>query len=214
LLHALPHAGSPAIASAVFLGLAPSAIGFILWAHAMTRMDVGQATTSLYLVPAAAIVISLIWLSQIPGIIELAGGALALAGVILASTRPRHRRHQPSAGAQAASRAPQLPRAAAAIPARPAEPAPGRSAWRLTSAGTDPGHDWTLALCPGEYERGPTHLTPTGRHAVGTYAGWLLEPDGEEMTDLLELSLRPSLSRRLRVTSSRPWSSNASILRG
>jgi drug/metabolite transporter (DMT)-like permease len=86
LLDALPHASAPAIASAVFLGIAPSAIGFVLWAYAMARMDVAQATTSLYLVPAAAIIISLLWLSEIPGITELAGGAIALAGVILAST--------------------------------------------------------------------------------------------------------------------------------
>jgi drug/metabolite transporter (DMT)-like permease len=49
--------------------------------------SVGQATLSLYLVPAAAIVTSLAWLSQIPGPAELAGGVRALAGVILASTR-------------------------------------------------------------------------------------------------------------------------------
>jgi hypothetical protein len=52
-------------------------------------MDVGRVTLSLYLVPAAAIVISLVWLAQIPGPAELAGGAVALGGVILASSRPR-----------------------------------------------------------------------------------------------------------------------------
>ncbi len=89
LVRALPHAGGTAIASAVFLGLAPSAIGFILWAHAMARMDVGRATLSLYLVPAAAVLISLAWLGQVPGPAELAGGAIALGGVALASARPR-----------------------------------------------------------------------------------------------------------------------------
>jgi drug/metabolite transporter (DMT)-like permease len=89
LVRALPHAGGSAIASAVFLGLAPSALGFILWAHAMSRTDVGRATLSLYLVPAAAILISLAWLGQVPGPVELAGGAIALGGVILASSRPR-----------------------------------------------------------------------------------------------------------------------------
>jgi drug/metabolite transporter (DMT)-like permease len=88
-VRALPDAGGAAIGSAVFLGLAPSAIGFILWAHAMARMDVGRVTLSLYLVPAAAIVISLVWLGQVPGPVELAGGAIALGGVILASVRPR-----------------------------------------------------------------------------------------------------------------------------
>src|SRR5580765_1159411 len=85
LLHALPHAGGEAIGSAVFLGLAPSAAGFVLWAYAMARTDVGRVTVSLYLVPAAAIGISLVWLGEIPGPAELIGGAIALAGVVLAS---------------------------------------------------------------------------------------------------------------------------------
>jgi drug/metabolite transporter (DMT)-like permease len=84
LLRALPQAGGAAIGSAVFLGLAPSAAGFVLWAHAMGRAAVGRVTLGLYLVPAAAIVISLVWLGQVPGPAELAGGAIALAGVILA----------------------------------------------------------------------------------------------------------------------------------
>ena len=55
LLRTLPQAGAAAIASAVFLGLAPSAAGFVLWAYAMARLDVGRVTLGLYLVPAAAI---------------------------------------------------------------------------------------------------------------------------------------------------------------
>jgi drug/metabolite transporter (DMT)-like permease len=96
LLRTLPQAGAPgmgtAIGAAAFLGLAPSALGFVLWAYALARMDVGRVTTSLYLVPAAAIVISLVWLGQVPGPVELAGGAIALAGVVLAGSRPRPRR--------------------------------------------------------------------------------------------------------------------------
>ncbi len=97
LVRALPHAGGAAIGAAVFLGLAPSAAGFAAWAYAMARMDVGRVTLSLYLVPAAAIVISLIWLGQVPGPVELGGGAIALAGVILASTRSRRPAPAPAA---------------------------------------------------------------------------------------------------------------------
>jgi drug/metabolite transporter (DMT)-like permease len=79
-----PGPGGAAIGAAVFLGLAPSAAGFVLWAYAMARMDVGRVTLSLYLVPAVAIVISLAWLGQVPSPVELAGGAIALAGVMLA----------------------------------------------------------------------------------------------------------------------------------
>src|SRR5690348_7102302 len=99
LLYALPHAGGAAIGSAVFLGLAPSAAGFVLWAYAMARTDVGRVTVSLYLVPAAAIGLSLVWLGEIPGPAELIGGAIALAGVVLASggpTSPGRASHVPA----------------------------------------------------------------------------------------------------------------------
>ena len=92
LVRALPHAGGAAIGSAVFLGVAPSAAGFVLWAYAMARMDVGRVTVSLYLVPAAAIGISLAWLGQVPGPAELIGGAIALAGVMLARGVAEHSR--------------------------------------------------------------------------------------------------------------------------
>jgi drug/metabolite transporter (DMT)-like permease len=85
LVRAFPHAGAGAIGAAVFLGVAPSAIGFVLWAYALARMDVGRATTALYLVPAAAILIALVWLGQVPSPTELIGGVIALAGVVLAS---------------------------------------------------------------------------------------------------------------------------------
>ena len=44
-----------------------------------------QVTVGLHLVPAAATVIALAWLGRVPGPAEPAGGAVALAGVLLAS---------------------------------------------------------------------------------------------------------------------------------
>jgi drug/metabolite transporter (DMT)-like permease len=101
LLRALPHAGGEAIGSAVFLGVAPSALGFVLWGYAVARMEVGRATTALYLVPAVALLIAFVWLGQRPGPWELIGGAVALAGVVVANTKAGlgRTRLRPDAGA-------------------------------------------------------------------------------------------------------------------
>jgi drug/metabolite transporter (DMT)-like permease len=84
---AIARAPAGAIGAAVFLGLAPSALGFALWAYALARMPVGRATAWLYLVPAVAILVSLVWLSQVPSPLSLGGGALAVGGVIIATRR-------------------------------------------------------------------------------------------------------------------------------
>jgi drug/metabolite transporter (DMT)-like permease len=86
---ALTHASGRAVAATIFLGVAPSAIGFVLWAYATARMEVARVTTSLYLVPVAAIVISFVWLGDTPSLLTLAGGATALIGVVIANTTRR-----------------------------------------------------------------------------------------------------------------------------
>jgi drug/metabolite transporter (DMT)-like permease len=88
LAHAWPHAGKQAIVATVFLGLAPSALGFVAWGYGVARLPVTVATGSLYLVPPIAVLIGYVWLGDKPSLIELIGGAIALAGVAFAIHRP------------------------------------------------------------------------------------------------------------------------------
>jgi drug/metabolite transporter (DMT)-like permease len=171
LLKALPQAVGPAIASAVFLGLAPSAAGFVLWAHAMARLDVGRVTLSLYLVPAAAIGIALVWLGQVPGPVELAGGAIALGGVIWARSRrpalpPRAPAPDPLAPAEARA---QDPLARAAV-----TPNPDRSGEKSdVPAGDEDGGHHQRGSGPGQQDqqgqprREQVRRRVQGRHLAG-----------------------------------------------
>ncbi|MGY4918727.1 DMT family transporter [Streptomyces sp. 900116325] len=108
-IRATTHAPADAMLSAVFLGLLPSALGFVLWGHAVARLPLATSTAALYLVPPVTLVVSFVWLGEVPHLIELAGGAIAVAGVVLINRRrsevPRDRRHLTPSTAAADRRA-------------------------------------------------------------------------------------------------------------
>jgi drug/metabolite transporter (DMT)-like permease len=86
LPRAVTHASGEALAAVGFLALGASAIGFFSWAYANARLAVTRAASALYAVPAAAILIGWIWLRELPSATSVIGGAVALSGVLLAST--------------------------------------------------------------------------------------------------------------------------------
>ena len=89
LVHDLGHAGSSTILWMVYLGLAPTAAGFVLWAYALARTTAGKMGSTTYLVPPLAVLFGWMFLSEVPPALVLPGGILCLAGVALARTRGR-----------------------------------------------------------------------------------------------------------------------------
>ena len=71
--------------AAVYLGLLPSALGFVLWGYVSARLPIAAATSLLYLVPPVAVLIAWVWLGETPVVSELFGGAVVVAGVVLIS---------------------------------------------------------------------------------------------------------------------------------
>lgn len=88
-LDGLLNAGTGAWAAAVYLGLLPSALGFVLWAYAVARMPVAVSTSLLYLVPPVAVLIAWAWLGESPIPAELLGGLVVIVGVVIVSQAPR-----------------------------------------------------------------------------------------------------------------------------
>jgi drug/metabolite transporter (DMT)-like permease len=74
------------LAWAVYLGLFPTAIAFTTWAYALARTSAGRMGATTYLVPPLAVLLGWIAQGEAPPPLALAGGALCLAGAVLART--------------------------------------------------------------------------------------------------------------------------------
>jgi len=79
----LSSASTSAWGSALYLGLMPSALGFVLWGYVVANLPVATSTSLLYLVPAVAVLIAFVWLGEVPRATELLGGLVVIAGVML-----------------------------------------------------------------------------------------------------------------------------------
>ena len=90
----LVSAAPSAWASALYLALVPSALGFVLWGYAVANLSVATSTSLLYLVPPVAVFIAFVWLGEIPRPGELLGGLVVLAGVVLVTQGDRLRAHR------------------------------------------------------------------------------------------------------------------------
>jgi len=71
----------------VYLGLGPTALGFVLWTFALSRTNAGRLAATTYLVPPISVLLGWLWLGESPASLAYLGGALCLAGVAV-SRRP------------------------------------------------------------------------------------------------------------------------------
>ena len=94
LVGELGRASPKAIAWVAYLGLFPTAIGFVTWAYALSHTTAGRMGALTYLVPPVALALGWAILGEKPPLLAIPGGILCLAGVAIA--RPRLARRAPA----------------------------------------------------------------------------------------------------------------------
>jgi drug/metabolite transporter (DMT)-like permease len=83
--HAFRTAPVGSTLAVVYLGIFPAAFAYVAWAYVLSHGSAGRTTAFLYLTPVVAIGIAWGWLGEVPQILSLVGGAIALAGVVVVS---------------------------------------------------------------------------------------------------------------------------------
>jgi len=77
------------LAALLWLGIAPSFVGYLAWNAALRRVSASQVSSFIYFSPPIAVLIGWLWLGERPGMLTLVGGAITVGGVVLANARRR-----------------------------------------------------------------------------------------------------------------------------
>lgn len=87
LIRQFPAAAPAATFAVIYLGIFPAAIAYVLWNYALARMPASLLSSFLYLSPVIAFFIAWVWLGEMPTLLTILGGAIAIVGVILVQTK-------------------------------------------------------------------------------------------------------------------------------
>lgn len=92
LVRQFPVAAPSATLAVIYLGVFPAAVAYVLWSYALSRMPASLLSTFLYLSPVLAMFIAWVWIGEVPALLTVIGGLVAIIGVVIVQTKGQPRR--------------------------------------------------------------------------------------------------------------------------
>jgi len=89
LVAQVPQASPGATLSVLYLGVFPTALAYVTYARAMSRLPASRGASYLYLVSPTAFLVAWIWLGEVPTLLSVVGAVIVLVGVVVVNARGR-----------------------------------------------------------------------------------------------------------------------------
>lgn len=86
LVTELGGASDAALLSVLYLGVFPTALAYVTWAHVLKSLPAAQATALLFFVPPMAFTLAWLIMGTVPTWIDVIGGLVIIAGVAIVQT--------------------------------------------------------------------------------------------------------------------------------
>lgn len=90
-LEDIGHATLEANLSAIYIGVFPTAVAYLTWAISLSLSKASSISSLLYAEPVIAIVVAWLWLGELPTILSVIGGFIAIGGVLIVHLYGRRR---------------------------------------------------------------------------------------------------------------------------
>ncbi|MDR3477051.1 MAG: DMT family transporter [Gammaproteobacteria bacterium] len=89
LIHEMPLASTKATIATVYLGIFPAGIAYLAWSYALSKLSASRTMNFIYVMPLMTTIMGWIFLGEVPALMALIGGLVALVGVWVVSCSDR-----------------------------------------------------------------------------------------------------------------------------
>ncbi|MBB6251304.1 DMT family transporter [Nitrospirillum iridis] len=77
----------PGLMAALYLGVMPSLVAYATWTVVLSRLPAARASNFLYSAPPLAMLLGYLWLGEVPTLLGVIGGVMALGGVAVVNLK-------------------------------------------------------------------------------------------------------------------------------